>query len=144
MKSTQKYTGLIVLLLFFIVTRAMTCYKKNTLDCHSNFEIRNNSSGSIYFGLGYDSSLLLLDYPPVVSPENYKCLAFSTKEKSFGRCLEGDISYTPTKKLYFFIFDAAVLESTPWQTVKQNYMLLKRYDLTETQLDSANWVIDYP
>lgn len=48
------------------------------------------------------------------------------------------------QKLRIFIFNASIVDNTPWETVKKNYMILKRYDLSFHDLDSLNWTITYP
>ena len=48
------------------------------------------------------------------------------------------------EKVMVFVFDAQVLETTPWDTVKAKYLVLKRYDLSLQDLESMNWTITYP
>lgn len=48
------------------------------------------------------------------------------------------------QKLMVFIFDAAVINTTPWDTIRKNYLILKRYDLTLEDLQKLNWSITYP
>ena len=43
-----------------------------------------------------------------------------------------------------YIFDAGVLESTPWSTVVNDYMVLKRFDLSLQNLQKMDWTITYP
>lgn len=47
------------------------------------------------------------------------------------------------QKLIIFVFDAAIADNMPWDTIKKNYMILKRYDLTLQNLDSLNWTVIY-
>ncbi len=128
-------------LIIFVIATASTC-AKNKADCHYYYTLKNNTSSAFYFGWSYDSALSRLDYPPTASPETYKCEANTEKSHRLNRCYEDDLSYFG--KMYIFIFDAQVLETTSWDTVKHNYMLLKRYELTKVQLDSVNWYIKYP
>jgi hypothetical protein len=48
------------------------------------------------------------------------------------------------QKLRIYIFNASIVDNTPWDTVKKNYMILKRYDLNLHDLDSLIWTITYP
>jgi len=50
----------------------------------------------------------------------------------------------PSGKLMIFIYDAKTLETTPWDTVRKKYLILKRYDLTLKDLESLNWTVTYP
>jgi len=53
---------------------------------------------------------------------------------------KGDIH----QKLIVFIFDASIVDSTPWDTIRKKYLILKRYDLTLEDLQKVNWSITYP
>lgn len=117
--------------------------RKNS--CKKCYTIKNLSTKAIYFGTQFDSALIRLNYPPGASPAEFKCEVNSEKSEcghEFSCALQGLDSYYP--KAYFFIFDANVIETTNWDTIKQNRLLLKRFDLTKAQLDSCNWVITYP
>ena len=48
------------------------------------------------------------------------------------------------QKLLVYIFDAVVVDNTPWDTIRKNYLILKRYELTLKELDSLNFKIIYP
>jgi hypothetical protein len=50
----------------------------------------------------------------------------------------------PVDTIKIFVFDAQVLETTPWATVTQNYMILQRYDLSLADLQRLNWTLTYP
>jgi len=133
----------LILSIISIVTTSDTC-KKNRPDCHVSYTINNNSGNAVYFIVNKDSGLNLLSYPPGASASTYKCEANSQKSHFYRGCYEYIINTSSTKMLYIFIFDAKIIETVPWDTVKKNYMLLKRYDMTKAQLDSINWKINYP
>ena len=42
-----------------------------------------------------------------------------------------------------YVFDGTTLETSKWQTVKDNNLVLKRYDLTLEDLEGMNWEIIY-
>ena len=46
--------------------------------------------------------------------------------------------------LFLFIFDANVIERTPWDIVARDYLVLRRYDLTLEDLQRLNWQVTYP
>jgi len=48
------------------------------------------------------------------------------------------------QKLMVFIFDASVVDNTPWDTIKKKYLILKRYDLSLDDLQKSNWTVTYP
>ncbi|MDO5104975.1 hypothetical protein [Capnocytophaga sp.] len=105
-------------------------YKKDTL------RIVNNSNKDIYFSMR-GKEPIFYDYPP--SMDNLiSANGFIEGRDTFRRSfLKGA---TP---LYLWIFDREVIETIPWEQVKQNNMYLRRYDLTLEYLDAINWKIVY-
>ena len=60
-------------------------------------------------------------------------------------CIENDFEYfIASDTLIVYVIDTAILESTPWDTVIKNYLVLKRYDLSLLDFHSLNWEITYP
>jgi hypothetical protein len=49
-----------------------------------------------------------------------------------------------TGVLTIFLFDKAVVDTVPWKTIREDYLVAKRYEYTLKQLDSLNWTITYP
>jgi hypothetical protein len=43
-----------------------------------------------------------------------------------------------------FVFNAGLLETIPWDTIKANYLVMKRYDLSLPDLEEMDWTITYP
>lgn len=138
MKSINIFTVTIISL---IILSANTC-SKNKPDCHQIYSLKNNTNNSVYSIWGLDSSLQNISSSPSEDPATYKCDPNSDRSYVVrGDCYENHIV---EGRLNIFIFDAQVLETTDWQTVKDNYKVLKKYSLTKAQLDSANWMINYP
>jgi hypothetical protein len=133
----------LILSLIAVCNIGSTC-KKNKSNCHRYFTVKNNSNKAIYFIWHADTAVSLLNYPPGASPVDYKCEANNQKIYFSRSCFEAIINNTSNKMLNVFIFNAETIETVSWDTIKKNYMLLKRYDLTKAQLDSANWIINYP
>lgn len=46
--------------------------------------------------------------------------------------------------LMFFVFSVETLNKYSWEEIREGYMVLKRYDLSITDLDSLDWTITYP
>jgi len=45
---------------------------------------------------------------------------------------------------HMYLFDRAVLDTVPWDTIRHHNMYLKRIRLTKQKLDSLNWTLTYP
>lgn len=133
-----------------LILSAATC-KKETPASHFKISFRNNSSKAVY--TEWDSA-----YPDTVafrfgslagSPQYYKVEPSQTSNRalttgtagSFENILQHQIV---SHKIMIYVFDAAVVESTPLDTIKSHYLVLKRYDLTLDELRARNWIINYP
>ncbi len=136
-----------LILIFAFVLIAVSCGKDNFNGYDNRLHILNNSNISIYFAPfdSYpDTSLYGRGVVPTSSAITYKVSAHTTEKLSVNCCWEDIISDLPCDTLMLFIFDAKVLETTPWDTVKAKYLVLKRYDLSLQDLEDMNWTITYP
>lgn len=50
----------------------------------------------------------------------------------------------PHDTLILFVFDHEIVKNCSWDSIRGDYMILRRYDLSQHDLDSMNWVITYP
>ena len=101
------------------------------------FTIKNNSNTDIYYlpSFSYPDTLLKQsEYPPA----GYKILKHSEEE------IPATPLFDMNKTLIIFIFDADTIENVPWDTIVKNYYILKRYEVTEQDLENLNWTITYP
>ena len=127
---------------------SLTCSKNG--DCHKIISFVNNSTQSIYVGRSLsiwpDTNLYSYDYNPLYDSLSYK---INANQRSNGAlqssaCYEGVMSSPKSDTIMVYVFDAQVLETTPWDTVTANNMYLKRYDLSLQDLQNSNWTITYP
>ena len=147
--SMKKFIFSLVIPLALVLS-AGTC-KKETASSHFKIPFRNNSSKAVY--AAWDGS-----YPDTIAfrfgnivgfPQYYKVESGQTNVSalttgsagSFENILQYQIS---SRKIMIYVFDAAIIENTPIDTIKKNYMVLKRYDLTLEDLRAKNWIIEYP
>jgi hypothetical protein len=84
---------------------------------------------------------------PALSPESDKVMSFQTTINPLlsRSCWEDRFdSEIKSDTLMIYVFDAHVLENTTWDTVKAEYLVLKRYDLSLKDIQKLNWAITYP
>ena len=48
------------------------------------------------------------------------------------------------EKLRFFLFDKEVIDSLPWDTIRDSYLILDRYFLGFEDMERNDWTIAYP
>lgn len=117
----------------------------NPKDCQTKVTIVNNSDKAIYFYVSsrYPDTLNL--YPnPVLGDNGNKIREKSTGQDLYGDCYKYMFKNSRSGVIMFFIYDAHTLETTPWDTIVKNYMVLKRYDLKLEDMTRMNWTITYP
>lgn len=101
-----------------------------------NFQ--NNSDYTILSAEEYD-------YPDTTLRE--KLYFETTLPKSYGRAASSTRRWhrvIVNGKMCLFLLDKDVVDNVPWETVREDYMILQRYDLSIADLEKLNWTIYYP
>ncbi len=141
--------------ILFLVTSVLfigsTCNNKE-VDCHNTISFINKSDKAIYVlcDTHYPDTLYFGHYSGLTSNAyKNKILANTKGDRPLQNrdCWETDFYYEdiiPSDTLMVYVFDAEVLESVSWSEVVENYMVLKRYDLSLYDLQHMNWTITYP
>jgi len=127
---------------------ATKCQDKESENCHTSISFVNNSERSLY--VNYDTYYLRNIDPFNIKAlsyfhpdqKNLKCCEINTNALSSNMCFEDRFKTIDT--IYVFIFDTVVVENTIWEVVVQDYLVLKRYDLTLEDLQRLDWKITYP
>lgn len=115
-----------------------------------------DGDSTIYFVNNSDKTLLEYSSPDIypdtsiivaTNPFDERVMQFAIKPYSTYK--KGDnwksyLSISKSEVMTILLFDKAVVENTPWKTIREDYMVLKRYEYTLKQLDSLNWTITYP
>ncbi|MDR3244937.1 MAG: hypothetical protein LBT50_00710 [Prevotellaceae bacterium] len=141
----------ISLLVFFACTANM-CIKEDE-NCHKTINFVNNSKYALYLGDSpyHPDTLFLTDFSSIVSQDKiYKVNSGETNRSalvSYRSCLEGWFKPRHPHGLdtfIIFIFDANVVENTPWNIVDKDYLILQRYDVSLEDLQHLSWTLSYP
>lgn len=119
-------------------------------ECHKTITFKNATSDTLYVVSSFhypDTTTLVGISNPELDPNFTKVFPNeSNTQVQWGRdCIESDFKFSiPSDTMMIYVFDAKVLKETQWDTVKANYMVLKRYDLSLQDLESMYWTITYP
>ena len=146
--------NVIIILLLYIVCTAVTCEKKENENCHRAINFSNNLSKDLYVrGIRFNFIAPGADelgyFRNTVSPE-YKVKSGEQNNRRatdlFNSCHEWnfDAKGGNSDTLNVFVFEASVIENTPWEVVARDYLVLKRYDLTLGDLQRLDWRVTYP
>jgi len=137
----------VCLILICLILCAFQC-KKDSANCHRNKFFKNESIKDLYVITSYlyPDTVLSKGYPnPILDPNTNKILMQSSKLLWTRDCIETIFRYSiPSDTLMVYVFDAGILESTSWDTIRANNLYLKRYDLSLQDLQMRNWTIIYP
>ena len=135
-----------ILLLFFALILFFHACKDVFSKYDNRMKIKNNSSIDVFFIESYqypDTSINTSN--PGGDKLNHLVTAGTEKvnrsSSSWEYIFSSDL---PSDTLVMFIFDSHTLENTPWDTVRKNYLILKRYDLSYDDLVKMDWTITYP
>lgn len=110
----------------------------------------NNTDKTICWKIGksYPDTSLNMETTKWIGTSRYTEQAVNPHSK--GSFIEGDnkeawfSSNFVKDTIMIFIFDKYVLIDLPWEKVKNEYLVLKRYDLSLADLQRMNWTLTYP
>jgi len=147
----------ILLVLSTIVITAVTCERQESENCHPSIRFSNNSENRVRVNFGFLNSRHTPNYfsalvrmSPVATQEMFIVRSGEQENRSalniVTDCLEvafNDISGN-LDTIFVFVFDATLIENTPWDIVVRDNLVLRRYHLTLEDLQRLNWRIAYP
>jgi len=142
-------------LLLVLICTASHCGKKEDNEiCHYTIKFSNNTTKNlrvIYYFLHpihHPDPLNIRKFSYTARGEIHKINSGEQDNRSAmeGRaCIESIFKqegYTDT--VFVYVFDAELIENTPWEVVARDYLVLKRYDLTLGDLQRLDWRVTYP
>ena len=109
------------------------------------FNIPNNDDRPVYMFVPrffsvpkhatYDSTIYFsaLELRLVPPNETYKISVFGKLDEEFAFYME----QFPSDTVHVFFFDPEVVDNNGWNQIRENYMVLKRYDLSHKELSST-------
>ena len=137
--QTMKVRNCVLLNGLIFILCLTSCYDKDG----SKLRVNNTSNNPIYVTWTTDDTTLSVVVNPIFNPQTDKVEAHTIQNGYYQDASKG-LFDGKTQKLSVFIFDAKVLESTPWDTIQAKNMVLKRYDFTLSELEKTQWLVTYP
>lgn len=110
-------------------------YLQNNSDKRAKFTVNNRYNAGPQYP---DTTLFWEPIGIVVQAQEKRAVA--------GGSLNWEKIYksVPNDTLSFVIFDADTLAKYPWEVIRNNYKILKRYDLSLDDLKRLNYTLYYP
>lgn len=129
------------ILFFALFGLFSSCDKPFFVESVSRFWLKNNSSQLILVQLSYsypDTAILAQEYVIAgLGAGDEK--PFDSKKQWKDR-----INELPKDTLSIFIFSNDTLKKYGWETVRKDYKILARYDISAGDLEAANHKLTYP
>jgi hypothetical protein len=98
--------------------------------------IRNNSGEAIYF---FESQTYPDTSLPILKP-----YVGGTLPNEEGDLNNSSFFFKEVDTLIIFILNPDTFNFYPWDSIRSKYKILKRYEVSELELERNNWRINYP
>lgn len=137
---------IIVLLFFTLVLCSNSCEKAPFVDKAYRIIVINNSSKDVYVHKAdLDAER---QYPDTLLPtSNATFLKIPAKKRGYfdsKTTWEENVKDLPSDTLSVFFIDGSTFENEEWDTIRDEYLIIERYDLSIEDLEKSNFTITYP
>lgn len=108
------------------------------------FDFINNSAQKIYFYKDYQKSVIK---DTLIKGDNKPGLYINPQERSYQGALgtlENLFKRENVDTVSIYFFEAETADNIPWENIKKEYKVLKRYDLSLRDIQLLNYEIPYP
>lgn len=132
--------------LFFLMFSGSKCKKMSLIERFYSIEIINNSENSIstFFADKHSTS----QYPDTILPMDRQSLVVTPPTRKYyhySRDLwSEEFEYLKNDTLSIYILNAETYQNSSWIDIRNEYLILKRYDLSYKDLESLNFKVFYP
>jgi len=134
--------------IFLILLSFPSCKNSNFPDKSYDIQIDNNSNKTIKVYLALERAFI---YPDTLIEKEMPAKGFRTINPNRSTYFDSRITwqeiynkYLPSDTLSIYIFDADTINSYDWQTIRKEYKILSRYDLSLDNLKYLGYRIAYP
>jgi hypothetical protein len=116
------------------------------VETYYSIQLKNQASNQIKFYVnGYGFKHI---YPDTLLPDE-KIILQTVKSNEVGKTYfsarwEDYFQALPSDTLSIFIFDSQIIDTTEWAKIRDDYKILKRYDLSLKDLQRLDFTVTYP
>ncbi len=138
----------VVICIMFIISLIYCSKCKYFGEYFGDVDVKNNSghSISVYFAQGDEHISSNPDKLPDTLDRSLEIIKPDKKMRYFvtRRAWEDFFSFLPSETLTIYIFHTDTLNKYSWKEVCEDYLVLKRYDLSLEDLKKLNFKVPYP
>lgn len=142
MRTTQAVL-LVVLSCFLLSSKC----RKDDPPC-TTLKLDNKTDKFVYVLISYDYPDTSLNFQsPFANPIKNKIGPHSKgeiKDVYNFNCADTYFEYYPNNKVSFFVFDGQLADTTPWIKIRQNYQIIKRFDVGKNEVINNNYTLSLP
>lgn len=113
----------------------------------STLFIVNNSQEDIIYQIEFnaptDTSLFTFSFPLLPENTEHRIIP-SSSEVSLSEGFIKFLTDKPEEVLMLYLFSRDTIEQVPWERIRDEYLVLRRYDLTLEDLEALDWTVEYP
>jgi hypothetical protein len=124
----------------------MGCPDRENVKPDSTIVLVNKTNKDILYNFNpypYPDTTLFDGDSPFLDLQQYNLsLLYANSSKNLNAAWLASFEKNPTPIMLFF-FSRDTIDQVPWEKIRSEYNILKRYDLSKSKLDSLNWTIEY-
>jgi len=81
---------------------------------------------------------------PFLNDTQYELALVSSNETKIEKNEFVKILNSSDRSMMLFIFSRDTIDQVPWPRIRDEYLVLRRYDLTLEDLETMDWTVKYP
>jgi len=136
----MKFSKLILVTFVGLSLIASKCYKDEEIENRILIENKLNKTIYVVPGYNYPDTTLGFTSKESILANKTSLMVFPQSNKritNLSLCYKNEWNrLVPTDTLFLFVFDKKVVDNESWETITNNYMVLKRYKITFSDLAS--------
>lgn len=132
-----------IFVFLFIGIYLTSCVKSESAESKPTYAImvnnKTNNELMVFYQLNYPDTTLQKIRPDItmIQARSYGLMLSETKWDEL-------ISQNPDQKLWLFFLAAGTFEKYPWDSVRSQYIILKRMNFKLDSLRNLNWTVQFP
>ena len=122
------------------------CPGQDGFEPDSRIAIENNSLIDIlvYYDFNRYPDTSVPQQNPFLNDTQYELALVSSNETKIEKNEFVKILNSSDRSMMLFIFSRDTIDRVPWPRIRDEYLVLRRYDLTLEDLETMDWTVKYP
>lgn len=135
-------SSIIKILIVAFLLIVTSCEAPPGAEIRYRITVENNTNHGVWYLVEYnypDTSLpIVYDVERMIRPHNF---IYHDSKKKWDKVFAEDI---PGGKLMIFFIADSIKNNYSWEQIRDQYLILKRYDISYEELEAINYKVSYP